>query len=63
VSIGKIGLDAYWAEYHGVPIIMVVGDDMASAEAKSLNPEIETAIDKQGLSQLSVHHIPLPKAN
>ncbi len=61
--IGELGLNAYWAAYHGVPLIMVAGDDKTASEAKALIPEIETAIVKYGLSQFTAHHLPLEKAN
>ena len=57
--IGEIGLNAYWAAYHNVPLIMIVGDDKAASEAKGLIPEIETAVVKKGISQFSAHHLSL----
>lgn len=61
--IGELGLNAYWAAYHGVPLIMVAGDDFTASEAKALIPEIEAAVVKRGLSQFSAHHLPVEEAN
>lgn len=61
--IGELGLNAFWAAYHKVPLIMVVGDDKTAAEAKALNPKIEAAIIKHGLSQFTAHHLPVHEAN
>lgn len=60
--IGELGLNAYWAGYLGVPMILVAGDDKLAAEAKCLIPEIEAAVVKQGLSQFSARHLPLEGA-
>jgi len=60
--IGEMGLNAYWAAYLGVPVILVVGDDKLAEEARALIPEIETAVVKKGLSQFSAHNPPLEEA-
>lgn len=61
--IGELGLNAYWAAYHGVPLIMVAGDDYTAREARALVPGIEASVVKQGLSQFSAHHLPVEQAN
>lgn len=60
--IGELGLNAYWASYFGIPLILVIGDDKAAKEAKALIPEIETAVVKYGLSQFTAHNLPLETA-
>ena len=47
-SVGEFGLNAGLAGYFGVPVIMVTGDQAIAAEAKSLIPEIETVVVKEG---------------
>jgi len=47
---GEIGIDAAIAGDHGVPTIMVSGDDKACAEAEEFIPGVVTACVKQGLS-------------
>lgn len=60
--VGEFALNAYWAAYLGVPVILVVGDDKFAAEAKALIPDIETAVVKHGLSQFTAHNLSLEKA-
>lgn len=60
--IGEFGLNAYWASYLGVPVILAVGDDKLAAEARALIPEVETAVVKHGLSQFTAHNLPLETA-
>jgi D-amino peptidase len=62
-TIGELGLNMLWAAYLGVPVILVIGDDKAAQEALKVNPEIETAVVKYGLSQFTAHHLPLERAN
>ncbi len=47
---GETAIDAGIAGEHGVPVIMVSGDDKVCAEASALLPWIETAQVKKGLS-------------
>lgn len=61
-TIGEFGLNAYWASYLGVPVILAVGDDKLAAEAKALIPEVETAVVKHGLSQFSARNLSLDTA-
>ena len=44
---GEIGMDMGYAAQHGVPTVMVSGDDKACAEAVALVPDIVTAPVKQ----------------
>lgn len=62
-TIGELGLNMLWAAYLGVPVILVIGDDKAAQEALGVNPEIETAVVKYGLSQFTARHLPLDQAN
>jgi D-amino peptidase len=61
--IGELGLNALWAAYHEVPVILVVGDDKFGREAADFLPGIETAVVKTGLSQFSAHCLPLSSAH
>lgn len=60
--IGEFGLNAHWAAYHGVPMILAVGDDQLAAEARSLVPGIETAVVKKGISQFTARNLPVEEA-
>ena len=60
--IGELGLNALWAAYHHVPVVLVVGDDKFAAEAREYIPGVETAVVKNGLSQFTAHCLPLETA-
>jgi D-amino peptidase len=49
-SIGEIGIDAYIAGEHGVPVIMVSGDDKACAEGAEWLPWAVMCQVKKGFS-------------
>ena len=49
-SIGEIGIDAYIAGEHNVPVIMVSGDDKTCAEAAEWLPHAVTCQVKKGFS-------------
>jgi len=51
--LGETGLNAAVAGSHGVPVIFVSGDRALSAEARTLLPEVETAVVKEALSRRS----------
>ncbi|MGF7029551.1 D-amino peptidase [Paenibacillus mucilaginosus] len=52
-EIGELGFNAYVAGYHGVPVLMVAGDDEAAAEAEALIPGVVTAAVKRRISRTS----------
>ncbi|SIT87185.1 M55 family metallopeptidase [Edaphobacillus lindanitolerans] len=56
-EIGEIGFNAYVAGYHGVPILMVAGDDGACREAEELIPGVVTAAVKKSLTRSAVRSL------
>ncbi|WP_426446812.1 M55 family metallopeptidase [Paenibacillus sp. S-38] len=52
-EIGELGFNAYVAGYHGVPVLLVAGDDEAAAEAEALIPGVVTAAVKRRISRSS----------
>ncbi|MFO8150795.1 MAG: M55 family metallopeptidase [Trueperaceae bacterium] len=48
---GEFALNAMLAGAHGVPVVVVSGDDKVAAEARALLPRIEVATVKQALSR------------
>lgn len=52
-TIGELGMNAYVAGYYGVPVLLVAGDDRATAEAESLIPNVTTATVKETISRSS----------
>lgn len=49
-KVGEIGIIAALAGHFNVPLVLVTGDRAACLEAKSLIPEVETVIVKEGVS-------------
>lgn len=49
-KIGEIGIDAAIAAEHGVPVVLVTGDDKCCAEAAEWIPGVKTCQVKVGLS-------------
>ncbi|WP_066301832.1 M55 family metallopeptidase [Bacillus sp. FJAT-29937] len=62
VAVGEMGLNAYVAGYHGVPVIMVAGDDRAALEAEQLIPNVTTAIVKETITRSAVKSLTPAKA-
>ena len=62
-KVGEIAFDAAIAGEHGIPIIMVSGDDKACAEAKALLPNVTTACVKKGLDVFGAMLLPKEKAH
>ncbi len=60
---GEIAMDAGIAGDHGVPTIMVSGDDKTCSEARKLIPGVVTAQVKTGLSLEGGILLPLKKAH
>lgn len=62
VEVGEIGMNAYVAGYHGVPVIMLAGDDGACREIEALIPGVVTAAVKQSISRSCVKTLHPKKA-
>ena len=50
-SVGEIGLNAALAGFHGAPVVLISGDDVACAELLELVPGAATVAVKQALGQ------------
>lgn len=61
-AIGEMGFNAYVAGFHGVPVLMVAGDDQAALEAEKLIPNVTTAVVKETISRSSVKSLTPAKA-
>lgn len=48
-SLGELGLNTALAAHHGVPPVLVSGDDTVAAEAAEVAPGIHTVVVKQAL--------------
>ncbi len=60
--VGEIGLNARLAGHFGVPVVMVSGDDLTIAEAKSELPECEGIIVKKALGRYAAQCLHPKKA-
>jgi D-amino peptidase len=48
-SLGEIGLNTALAAHHGVPVVLVAGDDSVAAEAGDVAPGVHTVVVKRAL--------------
>lgn len=62
VEVGELGLNAYVAGYHGVPVLLVAGDDCACKEAEALIPNVTTVAVKQSVTRSAVRTLHPKKA-
>jgi D-amino peptidase len=49
-SLGELGLNAAYAAHHGVPAVLVSGDDSVAAEAADVIPGMHSVVVKRALS-------------
>jgi len=61
-EVGEIGVDAAIAAEHKIPVVMVSGDDKASAEAREWIPGVVTCETKKGTGPQSAELLPLAEA-
>lgn len=64
VEVGEIGVDAAIAGEHGVPVVMVSGDDKVAAEARMwISAQVTTCETKKGLGPQRAELVPLEEAH
>jgi D-amino peptidase len=61
-SVGEGGMNAALAAWHGVPVLMVTGDDAAVAEVKESAPDARGVVVKRAINIRAVELEPLAKA-
>ena len=61
-SVGEGGMNAALAAWHGVPVLMVTGDDAAVAEVKESAPAARGVVVKRAINIRAVELEPLAKA-
>lgn len=59
VSVGEGGMNALLAHWHGVPVIMVTGDDVAVEEQKVTVPDVRGVVVKRAINTRAVELRPL----
>jgi len=53
VEVGESGINALVALGHGVPIVLVTGDDTTAEEAQRVSPGIKTAVVKRSVTRFA----------
>ena len=61
-SVGEGGMNAALAEWYGVPVVMVTGDDVAVAEVKESAPAARGVVVKRAINTRAVELKPLQQA-
>jgi D-amino peptidase len=61
-SVGEGGMNASLAAWHGVPVLMVTGDDVAVAEVKESAPGARGVVVKRAINVRAVELQPLARA-
>lgn len=62
VSVGEGGMNAALAAWHGVPVVMVSGDDVAIEEVRRSVPDIRGVVVKRAINMRAVELRPLADA-
>lgn len=61
--VGEIGIEAAYAGHHGVPVVMVSGDEATAREARATLGRVECAVVKWGVGRNKAKCLPLPRAH
>lgn len=51
--VGEAGINALVAQAHGVPVVLVTGDDVTATESRAVLPGIRTAVVKTAVSRFA----------
>lgn len=62
VSVGEGGMNALFARWYGVPVVLVTGDDVAVEEQKTTVPTVRGVIVKRAINSRAVELRPLLEA-
>ena len=55
--VGESGINALVAQAHGVPVVLVTGDDVTAAEARAVLPGIRAAVVKTSVSRFAAESL------
>jgi D-amino peptidase len=61
-SVGEGGLNALMADWHGVPVVLVTGDDVAGEQVRESAPEARVVVVKRAINVRAVELKPLAQA-
>jgi D-amino peptidase len=59
--VGETGINAGIAGAYGVPVVLVVGDDVVCQEARGMLGDIETVATKQAIDRYAARSLPIKK--
>jgi len=62
ISVGEFGLNAAFAGWHGVPVVLVSGDEAVCEEARTLVPDITAVSVKRGVSRYAALCLPFQES-
>jgi D-amino peptidase len=62
VSVGEGGMNALLAQWYGVPVVVVTGDDVAIAEQRTTVPDVRGVVVKRAINSRAVELMPLAEA-
>lgn len=55
--VGEAGINSLVALGHGVPVVLVSGDDVTAAETAALNPGVQTAVVKTAINRFAAESL------
>lgn len=61
-SVGEGGMNALLAQWHGVPVVVVTGDDVAVEEQRETSPAVRGVVVKRAINSRAVELRPLADA-
>ena len=61
-SAGEGGLNTLMAQWYGVPVVMITGDDVAVAQQKEWTPAVRGVVVKRAINMRAVESRPLAEA-
>ncbi len=62
VSVGEGGMNALLAQWFGVPVVVVTGDDVAVEEQRTTTPDVRGVVVKRAINSRAVELRPLDEA-
>ncbi len=57
IEVGESGINALVAQGHGVPVVLITGDDTTAAEAEQVCPGIHTAVVKHSVTRFAAESL------
>ncbi len=61
-SAGEVGLNTLMAQWYGVPVVLITGDDVTIAEGKEWTPAVRGVVVKRAINMRAAESRPLAEA-